>query len=82
MGVWGFPYPWPLQAKATLERWWRRLQTLQAKNLKLIQNSLSPTSNKKKQHEGHTHTHQDLRHKGTMGIWGIPYPWPLEQRQL
>ena len=28
----------------------------------------------------HTHTHQDLRRKGTMGVWGFPYPWPLEAK--
>ena len=26
------------------------------------------------------HTHQDLRRKGTMGVWGFPYPWPLEAK--
>ena len=30
--------------------------------------------------QAHTHTHQDLRRKGTMGVWGFPYPWPLEAK--
>ena len=60
MGVWGFPYPWPLEAKATLERWWRWLQTLHAKKFRLIQNSLNTRSNKTNiKRDTQTQTYQD-----------------------